>query len=232
MKEKSTIVLVDDERNILASLGLALEAEGYKVRTYSDGAAALEALAEEMADLAILDIKMPRMDGVEVLRPGVAISRGAYFYAKDVALRLPDVGVVAGAIDEANRPPDTASATGAYEPWTATPSRGFGKQGEGDTDHAPGGNFSCWRRAIMAAGGVDEALNVGAALYEETELCLRVKRAGFRVYFNGRARLTHLAAADGGGGSNVIRSYFSVLRSNSWRPSRKRISIRGSWLAL
>ena len=68
MKEKSTIVLVDDERNILTSLGMALEAEGYKVRTYSDGAAALEALGEEPADLAILDIKMPRMDGMELLR--------------------------------------------------------------------------------------------------------------------------------------------------------------------
>ena len=68
MKEKSTIVLVDDERNILTSLGIALEAEGYKVRTYSDGASALEALAEEPADLAVLDIKMPRMDGMELLR--------------------------------------------------------------------------------------------------------------------------------------------------------------------
>jgi len=68
MKEKTTIVLVDDERNILTSLGMALDAEGYKVRTYSDGAAALEGLSEEPADLAILDIKMPRMDGMELLR--------------------------------------------------------------------------------------------------------------------------------------------------------------------
>src|SRR5437764_8530521 len=68
MKEKSTIALVDDERNILTSLGMALEAEGYKVRTYSDGAAALEALRQSPVDLAILDIKMPRMDGMELLR--------------------------------------------------------------------------------------------------------------------------------------------------------------------
>ena len=68
MKEKSTIVLVDDERNILTSLRLALEAEGYKVRTYTDGVAALEALTEEPADLGIFDIKMPRMDGMELLR--------------------------------------------------------------------------------------------------------------------------------------------------------------------
>lgn len=68
MKEKSTIALVDDERNILTSLRLALEAEGYKVRTYSDGVSALEALTEEPADLGIFDIKMPRMDGMELLR--------------------------------------------------------------------------------------------------------------------------------------------------------------------
>jgi len=68
MKEKSTIALVDDERNILTSLRMALEAEGYKVRTYNDGAAALEALTEDPADLGIFDIKMPRMDGMELLR--------------------------------------------------------------------------------------------------------------------------------------------------------------------
>jgi two-component system response regulator ChvI len=68
MKEKSTIALVDDERNILTSLRMALEAEGYKVRTYNDGVSALEALTEEPADLGIFDIKMPRMDGMELLR--------------------------------------------------------------------------------------------------------------------------------------------------------------------
>ena len=68
MKDKSTIALVDDERNILQSLGMALEAEGYKVRTYSDGTSALEALNEDPADLGIFDIKMPRMDGMELLR--------------------------------------------------------------------------------------------------------------------------------------------------------------------
>ena len=68
MKEKSSIALVDDERNILNSLRMALEAEGFKVRTYSDGAQALEALSEDPVDLGIFDIKMPRMDGMELLR--------------------------------------------------------------------------------------------------------------------------------------------------------------------
>jgi two-component system response regulator ChvI len=68
VKEKSTIALVDDERNILTSLRMALEAEGYKVRTYNDGQEAFDALSEEPADLGIFDIKMPRMDGMELLR--------------------------------------------------------------------------------------------------------------------------------------------------------------------
>ena len=68
MKEKSTVALVDDERNILTSLRMALEAEGYRVRTYNDGTSALEALTDEPADLGIFDIKMPRMDGMELLR--------------------------------------------------------------------------------------------------------------------------------------------------------------------
>jgi two-component system, OmpR family, response regulator ChvI len=68
MKEKSTIVLVDDERSILTSLCMALEAEGYKVRIYNDGVEALAGLTEEPADLGVFDIKMPRMDGMELLR--------------------------------------------------------------------------------------------------------------------------------------------------------------------
>jgi two-component system, OmpR family, response regulator ChvI len=63
-----TIALVDDDRNILASLSIALEAEGYCVNTYSDGTSALDGMRTTPPDLAILDIKMPRMDGMETLR--------------------------------------------------------------------------------------------------------------------------------------------------------------------
>ncbi|MFK7901348.1 MAG: response regulator transcription factor [Nitratireductor sp.] len=63
-----TIALVDDDRNILTSVSIALEAEGYKVETYTDGASALDGLAARRPDLAIFDIKMPRMDGMELLR--------------------------------------------------------------------------------------------------------------------------------------------------------------------
>ena len=63
-----TIALVDDDRNILASVSMTLESEGYRVNTYNDGATALDGLAQLPPDLAILDIKMPRMDGMELLR--------------------------------------------------------------------------------------------------------------------------------------------------------------------
>ena len=63
-----TVALVDDDRNILASVGMALEAEGLGVRTYTDGTSALAALSTQPADLAVLDIKMPRMDGMELLQ--------------------------------------------------------------------------------------------------------------------------------------------------------------------
>jgi len=62
------IALVDDDRNILTSVSLTLEAEGYSVSTYTDGASGLEGLTSDRPDLAILDIKMPRMDGMELLR--------------------------------------------------------------------------------------------------------------------------------------------------------------------
>ncbi len=63
----ATIALVDDDQNILTSLSAALKDEGYLVDTYGDGAAALDGLGRKRADLAILDIKMPRMDGMELL---------------------------------------------------------------------------------------------------------------------------------------------------------------------
>jgi two-component system response regulator ChvI len=62
------IALVDDDQNILASISMSLEAEGYHVDTYTDGAEALNGLLRRPVDLAILDIKMPRLDGMELLK--------------------------------------------------------------------------------------------------------------------------------------------------------------------
>ena len=62
------ITLVDDDENIVTSVSLALESHGHSIKAYYDGAAGLAALEKEPPDLAILDVKMPRMDGMEVLR--------------------------------------------------------------------------------------------------------------------------------------------------------------------
>ena len=64
----ATIALVDDDKNILTSVSIALQAEGFLTRVYSDPEGALKALLDNPADLAVFDIKMPRMDGLELLR--------------------------------------------------------------------------------------------------------------------------------------------------------------------
>ena len=67
-EHQRSIALVDDDRNILTTLSIALQAEGYATRVYSDGETALKALVDNPPDLAVFDIKMPRMDGMELLR--------------------------------------------------------------------------------------------------------------------------------------------------------------------
>lgn len=62
------IALVDDDRNILTTVAIALQAEGFATRLYSDGETALKALLDNPPDLAVFDIKMPKMDGMELLR--------------------------------------------------------------------------------------------------------------------------------------------------------------------
>jgi two-component system, OmpR family, response regulator ChvI len=66
--EPRIIALVDDDRNILTSVSIGLQAEGFATRVYSDGAAALKACLDNPPDLAVVDIKMPRMDGLELLQ--------------------------------------------------------------------------------------------------------------------------------------------------------------------
>ena len=64
----ATIALVDDDRNVLTSVSILLESEGYDVETYNDGQSALDAFNRKLPDLDVLDIKMPRMDGMELLQ--------------------------------------------------------------------------------------------------------------------------------------------------------------------
>ena len=64
----SRIALVDDDRNILTSIAMTLEAEGFEVETYIDGQQALDAFVRRMPDMAVFDIKMPRMDGMDLLQ--------------------------------------------------------------------------------------------------------------------------------------------------------------------
>jgi two-component system, OmpR family, response regulator ChvI len=64
----ATIALVDDDRNILTSVSIALQGEGFVTRLYIDGEAALKALTDNPADLGVFDVKMPKMDGIELIR--------------------------------------------------------------------------------------------------------------------------------------------------------------------
>ena len=65
---KNNIFLIDDAKNILTSVSILLETEGYKVSTFSDGESGLKAILENSPDIAIVDIKMPRLDGIELLK--------------------------------------------------------------------------------------------------------------------------------------------------------------------
>ena len=129
-------------------------------------------------------------------------------------LTQPNIGMVAGGIDERISSKENSSAPGQFNSWTATPQRGFSATGECLVKHVPGGNFSAWRSILQAVGGFDEALAIGAALYEETELCLRVQKCGLDIYFNGHARLQHLAARNGGCRVPDLPNYMGSLAHN------------------
>jgi two-component system response regulator ChvI len=102
---RHTIALVDDDKNILTSVSMALEAEGFNVRSYSDGAEALAGLSQRPADLAILDIKMPRMDGMEVLSKLRAQSRMPVIFLTSKDDEIDEVlGLRMGADDYITKP--------------------------------------------------------------------------------------------------------------------------------
>lgn len=123
------------------------------------------------------------------------------------------IGVVAGGITEKYKK-ESDGKTGSFNYWTATPERGFNKKGIMPVDHAGGGNFSIKKPVMEQVGGVDENLSKGAALFEETDLCLRVKEAGYKIFYNYDAHVYHLAADTGGCRVKDINKYIFSLSRN------------------
>ena len=88
------IALVDDDRNILTTVAIALQAEGFATRLYSDGETALKALLDNPPDLAVFDIKMPKMDGMELLRrlrAKLRVAGRGFFLRDDTRACQPEV---------------------------------------------------------------------------------------------------------------------------------------------
>lgn len=127
----------------------------------------------------------------------------------------PEIGIVAGGITEAYKGNQDCEV-GKFIKSSATPLRGFHKKGAFEVDHGGGGNFSAKKEVLKAVQGIDEHLTKGAALYEETDVCLRVKKAGFKIFFNSDAHVVHLAAATGGCRVEEIDKYlYSLVRNRS-----------------
>lgn len=123
---------------------------------------------------------------------------GLDFIAEHVrTYKLSDrIGLVAGGIDDVV--PDICDRVGCFNKWFCLATRGFGSKNSQYVDHVPGGNFSIQKNVLLEAGCFAENLNVGAALYEELEFCLRSSKLGCKIYFNANARVKHLQAPSGG----------------------------------
>lgn len=126
----------------------------------------------------------------------------------------PEIGVVAGGITEKFKDNPKCQQIGSFCYYLAVPERGFHINRNSYVDHAGGGNYSIKKEIYEKMGGVDEYLNYGAALYEETDLCLRVKQIGYKVFFNYDAHVLHLAAPSGGCRVKDIHKYISSLVHN------------------
>jgi GT2 family glycosyltransferase len=130
------------------------------------------------------------------------------------SLNHSQIGAVAGGIDEKHKTNNYRGKTGRFIFWTATPVRGFEAHGTRIVDAGGGGNFSIWRQLLKVVDGFDEELDVGPALYEETEMFLRLRETDYKIWFNGQARLTHLAASSGGCRVNEVDDYMYGLARN------------------
>lgn len=128
-------------------------------------------------------------------------------------LKLDHISMVAGGITEKFKE-NKDCEVGAFVKRTANPLRGFHIDTQKEIDHAGGGNFSIKKDIFDQIGGVDEHLTKGAALYEETDLCLRLKTKGHRVFYNYKAHMYHLAASTGGCRVPDIHKYIFSLSRN------------------
>jgi len=114
---KQTIALVDDDRNILTSVQMTLEQEGFQVRTYTDGESALQGLNSRPVDLAVLDIKMPRMDGMELLQRLRQRSSMPVIFLTSKDEEVDELmGLRLGADDYITKPFSSASSSSASAP--------------------------------------------------------------------------------------------------------------------
>lgn len=123
------------------------------------------------------------------------------------------VAIVSGGITEKFKN-NIDCEVGKFIKRSANPLRGFHKDVQKEVDHAGGGNFSIKKSIFNEVGGVDENLSKGAALYEETDICLRVKKAGHTIFYNHKAHVYHLAAETGGCRVEDINNYIFALSRN------------------
>ncbi len=133
----------------------------------------------------------------------------------NVHKNLTNIGVVAGGITEKFKS-NINCEVGKFVKRSATPLRGFHQKGSKEVDHGGGGNFSVNRAVYLKVNGIDEHLTKGAALYEETDFCLRVKKEGYKIWFHYDAHVFHLAAATGGCRVIDIEKYlYNLIRNRS-----------------
>ncbi|MFK8059991.1 MAG: glycosyltransferase family 2 protein [Polaribacter sp.] len=128
-------------------------------------------------------------------------------------LNKKEIAIVAGGITEKFKK-NIDCEIGKFIKFSANPLRGFHKEAQKVIDHAGGGNFSIKKSVFNEVGGLDENLSKGAALYEETDICLRVKKAGHTIFYNYKAHMYHLAAETGGCRVTDIHKYVYSLSRN------------------
>lgn len=128
-------------------------------------------------------------------------------------LKKNKVALVAGGITEKFKK-NINCEIGKFVFSTATPLRGFHINTKKEIDHAGGGNFSVKKKLYNKIGGIDEHLTKGAALYEETDFCLRLKNLGYIIFYNYGAHVYHMAAETGGCRVPNIRKYIFSLSRN------------------